>query len=208
MFVPKFQLFLDGLNQMVDQVKEWEPATPLFLVGHSMGGLITAAYLQNHQEKVNGAILSGPGVKIPDHVSILTRMAARFFSFLAPGMGITQLDAKEISRDPAVVRAYVNDPLVSTGKITARLASEMLDACERTMNRAAEILLPLLVLQGGADTLVDPQGAVQFHGTLGSPDKALTVYPDKFHEIFNDPGYDQVFSDIQAWLDKRLGEQT
>lgn len=204
LFVSKFSVFTDGLDLLVNQVKAWEPDKPVFLVGHSMGGLITAAYLQDHQDKVDGSILSGPGVKIPDHVSALTRMAARFFSFLAPGLGITRLESADISRDPAVVRAYINDPLVSTEKITARLASEMLDACERTMARAEEIRLPLMVLQGGADALVDPGGASQFHGAVDSKDKTLVVYPEKFHEIFNDPGYEQVFSDIETWLEKRI----
>ncbi|MDD9304194.1 MAG: lysophospholipase [Desulfobacter sp.] len=169
-----------------------------------MGGLITAASLMDHQDKVDGAVLSSPGVKIPDHVTPATRMAARFFSWIAPGLGIKQLEASDICRDPAVVSAYVNDPLVSTGKITARLAAQMLDACERVMAGAGRITLPAIILQGGSDALVDPEGATLFHDALGSKDKTLKIYPNKFHEIFNDPGYDQVFSDMTDWLQKRI----
>ena len=204
MYVPRFQTFLDGLDHLVDRVREWEPERPVFLVGHSMGGLITSVYLQDRQDKVQGAVLSGPGVKVPDHVTPITRTAARIFSRILPGLGVEQLNADDISRDPDVVRAYVNDPLVSTGKVTARLAAELLAACERAMSRAGEVRLPLLILQGGADALVDPDGAEIFHRAVGSADKSLTVYPDKFHEIFNDPGYEDVFRDMAGWIQGRL----
>lgn len=176
-----------------------------FLVGHSMGGLITAAYLPGGQDKVDGAVLSGPAVKVPDNISALTIWAARIFSRLLPSLGIKQLEADQISRDPEVVRAYINDPLVSTGKLTARLAEQLLGACLELKDTAGSIRLPLYILQGGADALVDPDGAQDFHNAVSSTDKELVIYPEKFHEIFNDPGHEEVFSDIRTWL-ARHGE--
>ncbi len=204
LFVPSFDYFIQGLDTLVDRVKQWEPNKKCFLVGHSMGGLITASYLLNHQDKVDGAVLSGPAVKVPDNISVFTLWAARIFSKLLPSLGIKQLEADSISRDPEVVRAYVNDPLVSTGKLTARLGEQLLGACLNLEKAAKRIQIPLYILQGGSDTLVDPDGARKFHGAVASVDKDLIVYPDRFHEIFNDPGNDEVFSDIRAWLDRHL----
>lgn len=205
LFVRDFRVYTDTLEHFVARVREREPGKKIFLVGHSMGGLITSAYLLDRQDRVDGAILSGPAVKIPDHISRVTIWAARMLSWLVPGMGISRLDPNAISRDPAVVRAYLNDPLASNGRLTARLAAQMLATCGRVMAEARNIHLPLLILQGGADALVDPEGARQFHDKAGSRDKRLIVYPDKFHEIFNDPGYDRVFSDMYEWIAPRLG---
>lgn len=204
LFVPDFNLFTEALDRLVDKVREWEKGKPLYLVGHSMGGLITASYLLDHQDKLSGTILSGPGVKVPGHVSAMTLMAARIFSKLMPGLGIKQLDANDISRDPAVVRAYVNDPLVSTGKLTARLGEQILGACMDVTERAPLVRLPLLILHGSCDALVDPDGSREFHDRVSSSDKTLIFYPDRFHEIFNDPGHDQVFADMKAWLAERI----
>ena len=204
LYVPGFSVFVDGVNRLVDRVKEWEPGKKIYIVGHSMGGLITADWLIDHQDKVDGAILSGPAVKVPDHVSRISLAVSKLLSTLCPGLGVIQLDSDTISRDPAVVSAYVNDPLVSTGKVTARLAARMLGACGRVTEHAGAIRLPLLILHGGADALVDPEGSEEFHRAVGADDKQLIIYPDKFHEIFNDPGHGAVFSDILEWLNPRL----
>ncbi|HCY85032.1 MAG TPA: alpha/beta hydrolase [Desulfobacteraceae bacterium] len=204
LFVPDFSVFTRGVDLLVDRVREWEPGKQVYVVGHSMGGLITAAWLLDHQKKTDGAILSGPAVKVPDHVSRVTLAVSGLLSTLCPGLGILRLDSNTISRDPAVVTAYVNDPLVSTGKVTARLASQMLGACRRVTDHARDIRLPLLILQGGADALVDPEGSEEFHRAVGATDKNLVVYPGKFHEIFNDPGHDAVFADILEWLNARI----
>jgi len=202
LFVPSFDYFTQCLDTLVDRVRQWEPGKKCVLVGHSMGGLICAAYLTALQDKVDGAILSGPAVKVPEDISALTIWAARIFSKLAPALGIKQLAADQISRDPEVVRAYVNDPLVSTGKLTARLAEQLLWACQDLEKTAPGIQIPLYILQGASDTLVDPDGARQFHDAVCSADKQITVYADRFHEIFNDPGHDEVFSDIRTWLNR------
>ncbi len=203
-YVNKFQDYVDGLDLYMDKVREWQPDIPIFLVGHSMGGLISTAFLLEHQAKLSGAILSGPGVKIPDTISKATIMAAHLFSFLLPKMGIQQLEAKGICQDPEVVKAYVDDPLVFTGKITARLGAELLNTCGHVMENAQGITLPLLILQGTADALVDPAGAQSLYEKVGSSDKTLTFYQDFFHEIFNEPDHKRVFEDILAWLDARI----
>jgi len=203
-YVNKFQDYVDGLNLYVDRVRQWQPKIPIFLVGHSMGGLISASFLLEHQAKLSGAILSGPGVKIPDTISRATIMAARLFSFLLPKMGIQQLEAKGICQDPEVVQAYVDDPLVFTGKITARLGAELLNTCAHVMKNAQDITLPLLILQGTADALVDPAGAQTLYDTVGSTDNTLTFYQGFFHEIFNEPDHKRVFEDIHAWLKTRV----
>ena len=103
-----------------------------------------------------------------------------------------------------VVRAYVNDPLVFTGKTTARLGAETIDAMARVQAQAGTLRLPLLILQGGADRLVDPAGAEQLYQAAGSADKTLKVYPGLYHEIYNEPEHEQVLRDVELWFEAHL----
>jgi alpha-beta hydrolase superfamily lysophospholipase len=95
---------------------------------------------------------------------------------LLPRFGLLQLEAGAVSRDSAVVQAYRNDPLVFTGKITARLMAEMLGAMQCVTAEAAAIKLPILLLQGSADRLVEPTGAQMLYDTISSADKTLKIY--------------------------------
>jgi alpha-beta hydrolase superfamily lysophospholipase len=99
-----------------DMIQTWQPGKPIFIIGHSMGGLLTAVYLLDHQQDFAGAVLSGPCVKIPDHISSGTITIAKIFSRLVPKLGLIKIEADGISRDPAVAREYINDPLICTGK--------------------------------------------------------------------------------------------
>ena len=114
------------------------------------------------------------------------------------------LAAEGISRDPTVVRAYLNDPLVYTGKITARLAAEVLKAMNRVIVKAARITLPIMILQGGADHLVDPAGAWMLYEKVGTSDKTIKIYDGLYHEVFNEPEHDQVLTDVDAWIKAHL----
>jgi acylglycerol lipase len=202
-YVDRFTDFTHTLKIYFDQVRALHSAPfPIFILGHSLGGLISTVYLLDHQAELSGAILFAPAVKAPASGSRLTILilAGRLLSTLVPRAGVRGFDAPAISRDPAVVTAYNNDPLVFRGKLTARLGSEMLGAIQRVRAEAPTIKLPLLILQGSADKLVDPTGAQDLCDAVQSADKTLKVYPGLYHEVFNEPEHPQVLADVANWL--------
>ena len=200
----RFSDFTEPLKAYFDMIQGWHPGKPVFLVGHSMGGLIGSVYLLEHQDELKGAVLSAPAVKVSDTISPVTITIGKLLSGILPKAGLMALDANAISKDKAVVSAYINDPLVYTGKVTARLAAEMLSAMKRVTAEANTIRLPILLLQGSADRLVDPGGAKMLHEKASATDKTLKVYDGLFHEIFNEPEHEQVLKDVEAWLETHL----
>ena len=205
LLLESFADYTEPLKTFSAMVRCWQPERPVFLVAHSMGGLIGATFLLTNQEELAGAILSGPAVKAPGHIPAATIFIGRVFSFLFPWAGvIARGPAEDICRDPAVVAAYLADPLVYQGKMTARLGAEILGAMERLRREAGRIRLPLLIVQGGADRLVDPAGAQILYDGVTSPDKRLIVYEGFFHEVFNEPEHDRVLDDVQRWLEEHL----
>jgi alpha-beta hydrolase superfamily lysophospholipase len=202
--VERFVDFMEPLSTYADMVRCWQPDKPVFLVGHSMGGLIGALHLIAHQEKLTGVVLSGPAIKPPGDIPTAVMLIGRALSVLFPRLGLVPLEAEGVSRDPAVVKKYQEDPLVCRGKMTARLGAELLDAMERIATEANRITLPILILQGGADLLVDPAGAQMFHEKVASSDKTLIVYEGFYHEVFNEPQHERVLSDVEQWLEGHL----
>lgn len=203
-YVERFEDYTDALKTYFDVVRDWQPDKPIFLVGHSMGGLIGSIYLIEHQAELSGAVISAPFVQVPDNVSPPVVFVGKVLSTLMPKFGLVGVEAEGVSRDPEVVQAYVNDPLVYRGKTTARLSAELLKAMQRVAAEAVRITLPILILQGGADKLVDPDGARMLYASVSSIDKKLNVYEGCYHEVFNEPERDQVLSDVEMWLEARL----
>jgi len=203
-YVERFEDFTITLKIFFDLIKKWQPDVPVFLIGHSMGGLIGAAYLLEHQDELAGAVLSGPGVKISDNISNTTIALVKLLSVLIPKAGLNQLDASGVSKDQVVVDAYINDPLVYTGKTTARLAAELLKTMQQVTDQAAKIQLPLMIVQGSEDKLVDPGGAPMLFKAVSSEDKRLKVYDGLYHEVFNEPEREQVLGDVYDWIEAHL----
>jgi alpha-beta hydrolase superfamily lysophospholipase len=203
-FVERFSVYIDGVRALLERVQRDRPDLPLFLVGHSMGGLIGAAFLLEAQAEFRAGALSGPALRTPDAPSRLLRFVNRVLSVLAPTAPLIGLDPAGVSRDPEVVRAYVSDPLVHHGKLSARLLAEMLAAMDDTLRRASEISLPLLILHGEQDQLTCPSGSRDFHERVMSADKVLKIYPELYHEIFNEPEKDAVLTDLTDWLENQL----
>lgn len=201
LYVERFVDYTEPLKTYFDMVRCWQPDKPIFLVGHSMGGLIGALHLLAHQEGLAGAVLSGPAVKAPGNIPAAIIFAGRVLSVLVPGMGLVPpVDAEGVCRDPAVVMAYLADPLVCRGRMTARLGAELIGAMGRARAEANRITLPILILQGSADRLVDPSGAQILYEKVTSSDKKLVVYEGFFHEVFNEPQHDRVLTDVEQWL--------
>ena len=203
-YVERFEEYTDTLVKFREIVREAQKDKPLFLIGHSMGGLIGALHLLSHQDKLSGAILSGPGVKAPDNISAVTIFAGKIISSLMPRMGMIKLEEDAVSRDAAVLKAYKDDPLVYHGKITARLGAEMLKAMGRVQAEAAKIKLPILILQGTGDRLVEPDGAQMLYDKVSSVDKKIIFYKDFYHEVFNEPEHESVLNDVEKWLESHI----
>jgi alpha-beta hydrolase superfamily lysophospholipase len=116
------------------------------------------------------------------------------------------MDCKLSSRDPEQVKAYEEDPLCHLG-VKARWAVNALTAIDEIQQRANEITTPYLLIHGGDDKMILPEGSEQFHAKSQSKDKTLKVYPGYYHDLLNEPKEysDVVFNDIISWLEGHLG---
>ncbi|MCB2114586.1 MAG: lysophospholipase [Parvularculaceae bacterium] len=200
-YAPAFSVFLDGVEALVEKANAELPGRKKFLLGHSMGALIAANYLTRDDKAFAGAALSGPSIKAVEEPSAAVLFIGRVLSKIAPKAGLIQLDPALVSRDPAVVKAYIDDPLVYCGKMSARLGAALIDAMRSTLQNAPAIGLPILIMHGSQDGLAAPEGARMLNARISSPDKTLKIYDGFFHEIFNDPGKENVIADMIAWLD-------
>lgn len=204
-YINRFDDYVLDLDSYVDLIKSEHPNTKLLMIGHSLGGTIATAYAELHQVKLTGLILSAPALKAGSSITKKDKLLARIASRLLPTAGVASLDAKAISKDPAVVEAYLKDPLVYTGKISARLGFEIIQAIEKTIPPLMpEIMIPTLIMQGDEDRLSNPEGSDILFQNISSTDKTLKRYPGLFHEIFNEPERATVFNDLRVWIESRL----
>jgi len=204
-YVDHFSDYIADLHTFVTMVRGFHPGTKLFLVGHSIGGTVATAYAVQYQNELAGLVLSGAGVKAGDSISLLVKLMARVLSAILPRMGVSTIDASAISKDKAVVDTYVNDPLVYRGKVSARLGSELLAMMDKYLpSRIPELKLPMLIMHGTEDHLMNKEGSTLLYNKVSSPDKTLKFYEGYYHEIYNEPERLQVFSDVEAWLTKHL----
>ncbi|WP_231983667.1 alpha/beta hydrolase [Mycobacterium sp. E2733] len=180
------------------------PGLKCIVLGHSMGGAIVFAYGVERPDSYDLMVLSGPAVAAQDQVSPLMVLAARVLGALVPGLPVQELDVDAISRDPAVVAAYKNDPLVYHGKVPAGIGRALLQVGETMPERAPALTAPLLVVHGSDDRLIPVAGSRRLVECVGSTDVELKVYPGLYHEVFNEPERHQVLSDVVSWITARL----
>ncbi len=195
--------YREDTQAFLTQVKQQEPGIPLFLYGHSLGGLIALDYGLHVTDGIRGVIASAPVLgppRIPPVLLQLSRALSRIWPTLSMN---SQLDVTSLSRDPEVVRAYVADPMVHS-KGTPRLGSELMRVSQWVQDHAAEWKLPLLIVLGGEDRLVLPADSQRFFEHAAGGDKKRIAYPGGFHEPHNDLEKAEVFADIERWIEAHL----
>lgn len=201
-FIRSMDQYLDDLDLFVQQVRE-RSDRPLFLFGHSLGGLIAVAWCITRQPRLQGLALSAPALKLQEDLFPVMRRIARFVGLVFPRLRILRMGYRSISRDPAVVEQFRNDPLVFHGRFPARTGAEIIRSMELAYASFESIRLPLLVMQGTADRVCTPAGSRALCRRAASNDKVLHLYEGLYHEILNEPERDSVLNDWIAWLDKR-----
>jgi len=187
------------IDALVLEAAGEHPEAPVFLLGHSMGGCLAVSYAMRHQDRLAGLILSGPLAALaaaPAH----QRIAARLLSRIAPKLPAVPIDANLISRDPAVVTTYVDDPRVYHGKLPVRTVAELAAAIDTFPEGVKRITLPTLIMFGTMDRLCPPEGSAMLAENLGSADVTTKPYADLYHEILNEPEQNVVLDDMCAWL--------
>ncbi len=204
--VGRFEELVTDLHAFRVRVEEAERGKPILLVGHSLGGLIAVHYALAHGQGLAGVVLSSPALGLSGGPSRLLVWLARFLSLVVPRASFRGNVAPELlSHDASVGPAYVADPLVHR-RASARFFTELSRAIRLAQDRAAELCVPLLVLQAGDDRLVDASAVEAFAAKAGSEAKELRLYPGLFHEIFNETEKEKVLSDLERWIAMRIAQ--
>jgi acylglycerol lipase len=202
-FVRSFDEYLADLDIFLARVCRQAPDRPLFLFGHSMGGLMVALYAITRQPHLQGLVLSGAALKAGDRVFPVLRRLAGVVGWLLPRLRVVRMGFGYFSRDPQAVAAFRNDPLVFHDRFPARTGAEMLRAMRLVSLRMEEVRVPLLILHGTGDIPCDCQAAKELYCRAASSDKTLRLYDGLYHALLWEPEREMVLADLAAWLDAR-----
>ncbi|KAA8667426.1 alpha/beta hydrolase [Clostridium sp. HV4-5-A1G] len=201
-YVENFQYFFDDADLFVNMAKKENEGIPVFMFGHSMGGFITAGYGMKYPDKLNGQILSGAAViDLPAFKSI--KNSIDFDK--NPFQKVPNILSNLICRDPEVVKAYDEDPLVLKESNVKLLGEAFVKGPVWIENNVKKYKYPCLILHGGNDQIVTNEASKWFYKNISSEDKNLKIYPGCYHEILNEKDEkDVVIEDIHSWIEKRI----
>jgi acylglycerol lipase len=201
-YVQEFGEYVSDVATLIALVKLREPGLPIFLLGHSAGGVVSCMYTLDHQAELSGLICESFAHEIPAPDFVLA--VFKGLSHLAPHARILHLKNELFSRDPKAVQAMNDDPLIAHETQPTRTLAEMVRADERLRKEFPQITLPVLILHGTADKATNPSGSQRFYDNAGSLDKTLKLYEGHFHDLLNDVDKEKVMADILGWIDQRI----
>jgi alpha-beta hydrolase superfamily lysophospholipase len=201
-FIRVFDEYLIDVRSLLSQAAKQAPGRPVFLLAHSLGGLIATLFVISERPSIAGLVLTGPLLGFGRGISKTARTLALIMGRFFPSFTIANaLDTAAISRDPGVVNAYANDPLVHHGGIPARTGAEVIRAVAKTDGRMEEVQVPLLIFHGTGDRLAAVDGSKRLYGRASSSDKTLRLCDGLFHEVLNEPEREALLEELVKWLD-------
>jgi alpha-beta hydrolase superfamily lysophospholipase len=201
-FVETFADYVADVAAFVTLVKSREPGLPVFLLGHSAGGIVACLYTLDHQEQLSGLICESFAFQLPAPDFALAVLKG--LSHLAPHAHVLHLKNEDFSRDAQVVAAMNADPLIAHETQPTKTVAQLVLADERLKRDFNRITLPVLILHGTADKAAKPTGSQLFFDNVGSTDKTLRFYDGHVHDLLNDIDKQEVMADITTWVDTRL----
>jgi acylglycerol lipase len=201
-YVEKVGDYVSGVASLVRLAKSREPGLPVYMLGHSAGGVISCVYTLEHQAELAGLICESFAFEVPAPDFVLA--VIKGLSHLAPHAHVLKLPNDGFSRDPRVVEALENDPLIAHEVQPTHTVAEMVRADERLKKEFPLITLPVLILHGTDDKVTKPSGSQLFYDTAGSTDKTLKLYEGHVHDLLNDIDKEKVMADITGWINARL----
>ena len=210
--INRWQDYRDNTQAFLSLIRQQEPSAPLFLMGHSLGGLIVLDYVLRNADSaafkalnVQGLIISAPPFRPTTGTASRRRMVlARLLSGLLPRFSLSlELSKGGLSRDPSVADQAADDPLTHSS-VTLRWGSETLSTLGWVKDHIDQLTLPLLLTHGEADPIISPAGSKMIFQQVNSPDKTLKIYPGSYHEPHNDLDADTVVSDLLRWIETEI----
>jgi alpha-beta hydrolase superfamily lysophospholipase len=205
-YVEKFSDWLGDVDKLVEIARSENPGVPVYVLGHSVGGVIASSYVFEHQQEIAGLICESWAydVGLPNFV----QLAFEGVGYLAPHLPLYSLKNEIFSRDPVVVAQMDTDPLIAKEKQPAETASEVLKAAARLKENMPNLKVPVFIIHGTDDKATRPEGSQYFYDHVGSEDKTLKLYEGHYHDLLNDIDKEIVMADILAWVNERIPAET
>lgn len=194
--------YAGDVQSLIGLAKSQYPGLPVYLLGHSAGGVTSCIYTLDHQAEIAGLICESFAYQVP--APDLALQIIKGISHFLPDAPVLKLKNEDFSRDPAAVKALNDDPLIHDEAQPATTVAALVRANEQLKKQFPLITLPVFILHGTADKATRPSGSQEFYDHAGSADKTLKLYDGHFHDLLNDYGKDAVMGDVIAWIKARL----
>ena len=205
-YVEKFSDYLGDVDRLVEIARADNPGLPVYVLGHSAGGVIASSYVFEHQDKIAGLICESFAldVGLPDAAALLIKG----ISHITPHLHLYTLKNEVFSRDPEAVAAMDSDPLIANEKQPAETSAELIRAAEKLKKSMPQFRVPVFIIHGTADKATRYQGSQYFFDHVGSEDKTLKLYKGHYHDLLNDIDREIVMADILAWVNQHVPAET
>lgn len=205
-YFSNYEDYLKDIDALYNKAAGYLPKLPIFIYGHSMGGVLVATYVIKYKPEPRGIILSAAALKPAVGTSKILITVSSLISKYTPKLKVLKLNPDLISHDKKAINDYNKDPLVYHEAIPARTAYEVLRMMRKLEEKAATFSLPVLIMHGSEDKVTNPEGSGEFFRNITSQDKTLIPYPGLYHELHNELEKEEVIKKIISWMKKRIGE--